>query len=930
MMIGPPASFTQQSTVAHRQTLCTRTQRFRRLRAEGTKKEKGKEGKYCYLHLSIFSALFYVNSSAVIRRFLCIGSAVAYLLGSVLQAKGTEPDENWLLELISWNGKMPEVEVSRLAVGPSGRLWIATEGNGVFNWDGRQLEGITGFESRFISDMVFHQDQLYLSTDKGVFALSSWPYRSHRIDLQPDFPALLASSDSTLFILSASGQLQDIKGRTHSNFFPASESVLDFFHAPGTGLIAETEDFQWVHREGQWRKLDAQDSVESRRSRVLKQRDLLRSFGIKPDPNSMAFALEQIWSVSSSGLWHVYREEAIERRWPLATSFPDDRLELPADAGVILDRTADLDGYWWVGTESGLYRAGAQGVEQIALPARDPFVFCVRPFNDLWVGTGEALLSRAEGADWKRWEVPAVVDMQPDTEGIWCIDLSGALFRIRLDGAVQRLEMSAVLVGLVKLGSRVFAVSQQGELIDLNNTSSVRQLVPKSVGSVQKMDVLGRRMALVTNSAVLIFDIKDSLFPMGSLSRNIHYVQRTEVPEPLWLDDQRLALSSWTGWASWDIGGLPQPPSPIIQEVQLAQAEGLAGDMSSIAGGDVRYELPYDKSFIRLKLGVPLTADSRLWSFGYRLFRGDRLVSEEQVGAEVLIPSIGPGEYTLRLFTFDGRTGSESPALNMRFKVFPPLWQRWWFYLLLAFIVGSVVWIWARRRVRRIREENRIREEMGRLEATALRMQMNPHFIFNALESISNFILGNKKKEAIHYLASFAKLIRNTLESAHEPTILLGQEIGVLRNYLELEKMRYGGRLEFSIDCAEEWQEKYRIPPMLLQPYVENAVKHGLKARKGAGRIDVQFCLEENSLAVEIRDDGIGRKASAQLLERSFGAPDKKSMSMSIIEQRIRLLREKGGQDIRVEVRDLVDEKGDAEGTSVHLRLPLIEDEWAE
>ena len=201
---------------------------------------------------------------------------------------------------------------------------------------------------------------------------------------------------------------------------------------------------------------------------------------------------------------------------------------------------------------------------------------------------------------------------------------------------------------------------------------------------------------------------------------------------------------------------------------------------------------------------------------------------------------------------------------------------------------------------------------MGRLEATALRMQMNPHFIFNALESIWNFILGNKKKEAIHYLSSFAKLIRNTLESAHEPTILLDQEIGVLRNYLELEQMRYGGRLEFSIDCSEEWLERYRIPPMLLQPYVENAVKHGLKAREGAGRIDVHFSLEEASLAIEIKDDGIGRQASAQLLERSFGTPDKKSMSMSIIQQRIRLLREKGGQDIRVEVRDLEDEKGDA------------------
>ena len=94
---------------------------------------------------------------------------------------------------------MPEVEVSKLAIGPSGRLWIATEGQGVFSWNGSQLEAVTGFESRFVSDLAFYQGQLYLSTDQGVYALSSWPFRSERIDLLPDFPALMAPSDSSLF-----------------------------------------------------------------------------------------------------------------------------------------------------------------------------------------------------------------------------------------------------------------------------------------------------------------------------------------------------------------------------------------------------------------------------------------------------------------------------------------------------------------------------------------------------------------------------------------------------------------------------------------------------------------------------------------------------------------------------------------------------------
>ena len=89
------------------------------------------------------------------------------------------------------------------------------------------MEALPGFESRFVSDMAFYQGQLYLSTDQGVYALSSWPFRSVRIDLIPDFPALMAPSDSSLFFLSASGQLLDLEGNEHSGVFPTNETVLD-------------------------------------------------------------------------------------------------------------------------------------------------------------------------------------------------------------------------------------------------------------------------------------------------------------------------------------------------------------------------------------------------------------------------------------------------------------------------------------------------------------------------------------------------------------------------------------------------------------------------------------------------------------------------------------------------------------------------------
>ena len=127
------------------------------------------------------------------------------------------------------------------------------------------------------------------------------------------------------------------------------------------------------------------------------------------------------------------------------------------------------------------------------------------------------------------------------------------------------------------MGGRVQAVSEQGEIIDLSDAFSMQPLVPKSVGNVQKMDVFESRMALVTNSAVLFFDIRDSLFPLGSLSRNIHYVQRTEVPEPLWLDDRRFALASWTGWASWISSVCCNRPNPSFRKYSWPKASSKQG-----------------------------------------------------------------------------------------------------------------------------------------------------------------------------------------------------------------------------------------------------------------------------------------------------------------------------------------------------------------
>ena len=323
---------------------------------------------------------------------------------------------------------MPEVEVSKLAIGPSGRLWIATEGQGVFSWNGSRLEAVTGFESRFVSDLAFYQGKLYLSTDQGVYALSSWPFRSERVDLLPDFPALMAPSDSSLFFLSASGQLLDLEGHEHSAVFPTNETVLDLFHAAGRGLIAETEEDQWNFRSGRWQKLDSERTVEGRRSKVFQYADVLRSFASDRIPRAQS--LHHIWSVSSSGLWHAYREAAGQG---YLCFFPGRRVAHPMkqepSLTVRLDRWLLVDRYReWALPCRGPWR-GAFGIA-----CARSLVFACVPFRNCG-GTGEALLSREGGG----LEALGILRLSICSlcQKAFGASTGSILFQIRLDGAIK-------------------------------------------------------------------------------------------------------------------------------------------------------------------------------------------------------------------------------------------------------------------------------------------------------------------------------------------------------------------------------------------------------------------------------------------------------------------------------------------------------------
>ncbi|MCO6146919.1 tetratricopeptide repeat protein [Flavobacterium sp. NRK1] len=214
-----------------------------------------------------------------------------------------------------------------------------------------------------------------------------------------------------------------------------------------------------------------------------------------------------------------------------------------------------------------------------------------------------------------------------------------------------------------------------------------------------------------------------------------------------------------------------------------------------------------------------------------------------------------------------------------------------------------------------------LQRDLAEYEQKALHLQMNPHFVFNCLGSISSFIVQNGTDSAIKYLSKFSKLMRLTLEYSKESLIPIDKEIEGLQNYLELEQLRFNKVFDFSISKDPSIEDDMAIPPLLLQPFVENAIIHGLVPKKKKGFISVDFVLEKDKLVCTITDDGIGYNRSKKLKENSVTVH--KSMALEITKKRLEVIQAFTSKTSQVEIKELTDANGEPAGTKIILNLPI-------
>jgi signal transduction histidine kinase len=208
-------------------------------------------------------------------------------------------------------------------------------------------------------------------------------------------------------------------------------------------------------------------------------------------------------------------------------------------------------------------------------------------------------------------------------------------------------------------------------------------------------------------------------------------------------------------------------------------------------------------------------------------------------------------------------------------------------------------------------------------EMTALRSQMNPHFIFNCLNSIKLYATQNDSEKASDYLSKFSRLIRMVLENSRSERVTLQNELNTLQLYLEMEAMRFKEKLNFQIRVEPGIDAQFlKLPPLLLQPYVENAIWHGLMHQPQGGTVRVTVCQpQDDRIYITITDDGVGRTRAAELKSKS--ANNRKSFGMKLTSDRIALINQLYQTQTSVTINDLVDANGEAAGTEVVLQIPV-------
>ncbi len=356
-------------------------------------------------------------------------------------------------------------------------------------------------------------------------------------------------------------------------------------------------------------------------------------------------------------------------------------------------------------------------------------------------------------------------------------------------------------------------------------------------------------------------------------------------------------------------------PSPLITSIHVLN-EPLVSD--SVASYLHNIVLNADNNFINFEFQSPAYSQTDNIVYKYRLSPLDTGWVYSGNRNFVNYTQLAPGKYTFEVMAANTNLLWSKDAAKITLHILAPWYKTWWFYILsfsALIYIGIRIYV---QRVRHLKNEADVKHKIAETEMAALKAQMNPHFIFNCINSIDAYIQSNDKYHASFYLNKFAKLIRNILESSKHNVIAFQKDLETIKLYVEMEEMRNDGKFKttYTIDQSIDNYD-IKIPPLIVQPYIENAIIHGLRNKEGNdGILTIKVEKRGDFLYYDITDNGIGRKAASEVSRKKD-----LSYGMQLSEDRVRLFNE--DEQSHIEVLDLFDANQQPSGTTIKLKLRI-------
>lgn len=418
-----------------------------------------------------------------------------------------------------------------------------------------------------------------------------------------------------------------------------------------------------------------------------------------------------------------------------------------------------------------------------------------------------------------------------------------------------------------------------------------------------------------------------------------NYTPEDALPDALWNDIQMLLDDKGQIWCASSGGAvLIDVNNPSVNKresyIHLNRIE-LTPNSNSISsfsegtdpnGLPLNTELPYNINTISFYFtGISLTGPSKV-RYSYFLKGLDKKWSEPLANNNINYNNLPPGDYEFMLKASNNDGVWNKNPLIYKFSIAPPFWRSWWFITALIILIPTIIILLFRRRVAIIRSEERtktsINNQIAQLKMSALRAQMNPHFIFNALNSIQECIVNQDTDAAYSYLSKFSRLLRIILQSSEKAYVSLAREIEMLKLYLEIESLRFDQTFEYAFNIDPDLvPAEYNIPTLLIQPYVENALWHGLIHKSGKRKLIITIKLLDENIEITVYDNGIGRRKAKEIKDKKDLTYESKGMNLS--KDRLKLINFGKEKINDPEFTDLHDENGNASGTLVKILVPV-------